>query len=177
MGQAMRSVGSEIQHISSLRPAELGPITGFVYDHWMSIRPSPDRLPSRRDFDPLDLRGSAAAVLRHLWLLDVERDPWRFRYRLLGGAIVDAGGIAKVGDYVDQFDRSGEFSERLRMVCETGKPAFRRGPPRLSHDRYISELEVLVLPLATDGVTVDLLLNTTVYYWQAGFGLADGSAS
>jgi hypothetical protein len=176
VGQALRTVGSEIQSMASLRPAELGPITGFVYDHWMSIRPSPDRLPSRRDFDPLDLRGSAAAVLRHLWLLDVERDPWRFRYRLVGGAIADAGGIAKVGEYVDQFDQDGEFSARLRTVCETGLPNFRRGSPRLFHDRYIRELEVLVLPLATDGVTVDVLLNTTVYYWQSGFGPAGRTA-
>jgi hypothetical protein len=48
-----------------------------LYDYWLSRKGS-RRFPSRGDIDPLDFR----YVLGHVMLVDVLRDPVRFRVRL-----------------------------------------------------------------------------------------------
>lgn len=53
-----------------------------LYEYW-AARAADRRAPSRSDIDPLDLPG---AMLPHLLLIDVERDPLEFRYRLAGTA-------------------------------------------------------------------------------------------
>lgn len=103
-------------------------------------------------------------------MLDVERAPWRFRYRLIGGALPAAGAPARTGDYIDQYETTGTTTARFVRVCVEREPHFRRGPPRLRHTAGVRELESLVMPLASDGRTVDILLCCTVYHWQSGFG-------
>ena len=50
-----------------------------LYDYWLS-RKGTRRFPSRRDIDPVDFH----YVLGHVMLIDVLRDPLRFRVRLHG---------------------------------------------------------------------------------------------
>src|SRR5262245_24319768 len=59
------------------------PMVQRFYDYWLSVAP-PDRLPGRQHIAPEDL----IPLLPRLWLLDVYRDPLRFRYRLVGTAVV-----------------------------------------------------------------------------------------
>jgi hypothetical protein len=157
------------------RPDGLGPLTGWLLDHWRSLRPGPGLLPSRAAFDPTVIGERLPRVLPHLWLLDVVRgDRLRFRYRLVGGALAAAGGTSRPGDHVDDYDATGRFGALLAEATRSGRPWFRRGRPMLRHAAEVVELEILVLPLAADGRTVDMLLNCTVYHWQEGFGPAGG---
>jgi hypothetical protein len=151
-----------------------GPLTGAVHAYWRSLFPADGVLPGRRHVDPVDLAAAAPGCLPHIWMLDVERSPWRFRYRLVGGALAAAGAGVRVGDYLEQFETDGSVSRTLVRVCTDREPHFRRGPPGLRHPLGAGDLDAVVLPLAADGRTVDVLLCCTVYHWQPGFGPTDG---
>ncbi len=105
----------------------------------------------------------ADGILHHVWLLDVERDRLRFRVRLLGGALTAAGGPGAPGRYVDEFDNRGEMTAKLVTMCQDRQPVFKRGAPTLPHAPDAQLLENVALPLANDGVTVDMILGCTVY--------------
>jgi hypothetical protein len=146
----------------------MGDLTSWLGHRWFDLHQSGHK-PVRADFDPVDLARGKPGLLPHLWLLDVETEPLRFRYRLIGGAMTDAGGVARVGDYVDQFDTGATIRPALEAVHDTGHPWYRRGPPMLNHDKHVRELEALMLPLHGKDSSVEMLLNCTVYYWQDGY--------
>lgn len=54
------------------------------------------------------------------------------------------------------------------LACRACQYDWRRGPPGVHHATYVNTLERVVLPLATDGRTVDMLLGMTVFYWNDG---------
>jgi len=152
-------------------PAEtMGEKVATLYRYWLRIAPGPGLLPGRQHFDPCDLPGS---LWPHLWLLDVQRNPVRFRYRLVGGASAEAGGQGQVGRYVDEIELVGDapfqFTERLQRMLETREPEYYRGPSLQRHLTRLATLERLSLPLARDGTMVDMILNATVYEFHPGF--------
>jgi hypothetical protein len=135
--------------------------------YWQSRRPAPDRLPGRHHLSPLEIAGLGPGLLRHVWLLDVEREPLRFRLRLIGSALKAAGSPGNPGSYVDEHDGSGDLTARLVRMCEDRQPAHKRGRPTMPHDPdpAVASLENVLLPLATDGSTVDMIVGCTVYHW------------
>ncbi len=165
----MESEGCGFRHDGPI-PAALAkahPAVRRLLAYWQSIRPSPGTLPGRRDLDPAEI----PELLAHLWLLDVERRPLRYRYRLVGGALVDAGLGVKRGDYFEEKVRSQDLPGLLAIlnrVSEEGMIDWRRGPPSIDHDRFIARLERILLPMASDGTTVDVILGCTLFYWSDG---------
>lgn len=135
--------------------------------YWQDIRPAGGGLPGRRDLDPMAVPG----LLPHLWLLDIEPGPRRYRYRLVGGVLVDAGLGAKRGDYFEEKIRSQDLPALLDVLDRVSGERvidWRRGPPSINHDRFIARLERILLPLASDGENVDIILGCTVFYWSDG---------
>lgn len=128
-----------------------------LVEYWHRIHPS-DRLPGRQHLDPADI----PALLPHVWLTDVFRDPWRFRMRLVGTAVVNYVGRDGTGHWVTdlfpEFEESDAFRDMVRC-CVEKVPVFRTAKrlgvdgPRLSQRVH--------LPLAGDGETVDILLSLT----------------
>ncbi len=55
-----------------------------------------------------------------------------------------------------------------RRVVETGEPTWRRGPPHVVPEPEIATVEVLRLPLASDGRTIDMLLCLNLYFSASG---------
>ena len=53
---------------------------------------------SRAEIDP----GEIKSLLPHVGLVDIERAPLRFRYRLAGTEIVKGYGLEVTGRYLDQ---------------------------------------------------------------------------
>lgn len=108
-------------------------------------------------------------LLSGVWLLDVERPGLRFRYRLLGNDMATAGAIPKPGDYLDERPSVGKINQTIQSfekVCETRQPYWRRGKPHLLHDRFVSNLQLLALPISVgESDTVDRLMNITIYEW------------
>ena len=143
-----------------------------MIDHWRSLAPAPGSLPGRRHFDPL----AVPHLLSNLWLLDVVRGGEsgpvrRYRVRLVGGAIVAVGFPARPGEFFDDPSVSADVSalrRQLDAVVETHRPDWRRGKPMIDHTTYVDALERVILPLAADGRSVDMLLGCTVFYWRDG---------
>jgi hypothetical protein len=147
---------------SDLLPANCHPKLRRLLNYWESIRPAPGQLPGRQHFDPIDVPD----LLPWIWLLDVERDPLRFKYRLLGNEQVLAIGSNPIGQWLDEvhpeFVTHPYYRDYVRLAVE-GEASFRRGPPAFHTDKRFVSLQRLLLPLARDGRIVDMLLAVTVY--------------
>jgi hypothetical protein len=150
---------------------QLHPTSRALLEHWQRIHPPGGGLPGRQHFDPTAI----PRLLPNVWLVDVASPTdsaaiYRFRYRVMGTAMVEAGAPARTGDWLHESVPEPEKRQRMEQfmiqAVETRAPNWRRGAPTIYHNRHISELEVLSLPLARDGATVDALLSATVFYWR-----------
>ncbi|SMF16421.1 PAS domain-containing protein [Tistlia consotensis] len=132
------------------RPIQV-PELARLRDDWETWRGSA-ALPQRSALNPLAL----TYCLPNLALVDIEREPFRPRYRLVGTRLVDLWGRELRGRYVDEVYRFPVRSEVLaayRKVVTTGEPLynerlFNLGFRRLGYQR-------LMLPLTAGGDSVD----------------------
>jgi hypothetical protein len=134
------------------------PRVRLLFEYWTS-KCRPGWLPSRRDIDPLEM----VAFLPYVVLLDVERrgDLHRFRYRLVGTEVVTLFGHDPTGRYLDEAtlpERYPQVHGRLLSVAETKRPHYAILPVPLPN-RDSVYAEILTVPMASDGHTVDLLLG------------------
>lgn len=139
-----------------------------LIDYWRELSPGPGLLPARHHFDPMQVPD----LLPGIWLVDVVRGtPNRYRYRLVGSALHDAGAPMRPGLFIDEMgdniDQKAAFAS-YEQVINTRQPEWRRGPPILKHLKFIAALERVKLPLAEDGQTVDMILGMTVFYLLDG---------
>lgn len=139
-----------------------------LYAYWRRIRPAPDLLPGRQHFDPIDVPKALASI----WLLDVQREPLQFRYRLIGTNVVRMIGGDFTGQWFDEARPAiGKVMPRMvryRLMVETGRATWRKGTPLLAPDPYWKSTENVLMPLADDGRNVDMLLCASVYYNHDG---------
>jgi hypothetical protein len=150
---------------SILRNARNPELRGLL-EYWVAIHPG-DRLPSRQDFDPLKVR----KALPNIVLTDVERDPYRFRIRLMGTAVVAAMQRDFTGRYLDEVwpDAQNQLLVRHRVeVAETGLPNYRYGLSPTPFRLGFAPLERAFLPLAEDGERVDMILSMVAYMERSG---------
>lgn len=61
-------------------------------------------------------------------------------------------------DTVAQFSGSDGETD-LIAICETGIPRHYNGPPSVDPFTMVTRVEALMLPLARDGRTIDMMLN------------------
>jgi hypothetical protein len=119
------------------------------------------RLPGRADIDPIEMR----FALGHLLLVDVERGaPPRFRHRLVGTHIVERAGYDATGRYVDEIPDA----ELAARICESYERALAtKAPVRQVIDDIVdgrsTKLELVRLPLASDGENVDMILSAAYF--------------
>ncbi|WP_416896657.1 MAG: PAS domain-containing protein [Minwuia sp.] len=134
-----------------------------LYRYWDDKRGDRD-IPDRKDLDPLI---EIPKLLSAVWLLDVEHDPLRLRFRLIGNDLVRSGGPSQVGQYAEEQpqDEAGFATITAFKRCCTERIVFwRRGRPQLAHHNHISGLQNLALPLTVGGSEdVRLLLMMTIY--------------
>lgn len=140
-----------------------------IFDYWRAIRPAPDLLPGRRNFDPMDVPD----LLPSICLLDVVREgaTMRFRYRLQGTRVDAMLGRDTLGRWVEEVEPGffGSATEATyRRIADEGKPDWRRGRPMMRYIQPFAELERLFLPLASDGVMPDMILTLTIFYNEDG---------
>ena len=138
-----------------------------LYDYWRAIAPA-GRLPGRIHFDPLDIPG----LLPRIWLLEVHRAPQfrqglRFRFRVAGTFIAQFQGSDPTGQWYDEAFAGRPIDgvlERFGIAAEEGVPVWRRGNAAVAPGAEWRTIETLVLPLASDGATVDMILGATVVH-------------
>jgi len=125
-----------------------------LYAYWRAAHRD-GRLPGRRDIDPIELR----FILGDLILLEVLHDPLRFRYRLVGSNLTRSLGREMTGRMLDEhpeptFRRLA--AEVYAEVATTAAPLSTRRDAVI--DDRLRRYETMVLPLAADGATVDMIL-------------------
>lgn len=141
------------------------PVLRDLIRYWLAIHPR-SRLPARRDFDPV----AVPHALKSLVLVDVERDPFRFKVRLMGTSVVTAFERDFTGRYMDEtfpdMTVSPSHTQRVQ-VAETELPVYRTERPTLTFKLNFAPVEGVHLPFASDGRTVDMILTMTVYMSNA----------
>jgi len=130
------------------------PALRALFDYW-SGRCNGACLPARRDIDPLDI----PALLPHLMLIDVEPSAV-LRFRLVGTALVrhlgrDTTGLTVAEGYLGADWE--QIHEDYRYVIAKRRPCLRHNQGVDRHRRTF-DYQRLLLPLATDGASVDMIL-------------------
>src|SRR5262249_55061756 len=123
------------------------------------------RMPSRQDIDPTEI----PKLLRNVMLIDVFRDPLKFRYRLVGTRVVDATGENRTGkcfDCVEFFACNPGVKEEYVAAVATGEPRHSLEPFRRLDRGTEYDVERLLLPLSSDGATVDMIL--VYFHFKSG---------
>jgi hypothetical protein len=131
-----------------------------LYDYWLS-RHRGELLPSRQDLDPADFKFAVGNVT----LIDVLYEPVRFRFRLIGSLMTQRMGWDLTGKLVDEVP-DAEYREGLLVAYRQMLAS--RQPSTTLYERLIDgktrRFEVLRLPLAADGRTIDMLLLCPMYF-------------
>jgi hypothetical protein len=130
-----------------------------LYAYWQS-RLAGRRYPARRDLDPLDFR----YLMGRIVLLDVLREPLRFRIRLQGMEIVKYFGRDMTGKTFDEILRPelrAFLLQRAKELLEGGVPYFARR--ELIKDERTLRFEAAVLPLADDGNSINMLMMAIIF--------------
>jgi hypothetical protein len=143
------------------------PVVRRFYEYWRDIAPS-GRLPGRQHVAPENI----VPLLSRLWILDVFRDPLRFRYRLVGTDITRSVRRELTGQWLDEAQpesmRNVNLRNRYRFILETGQATWRRGQTLWDRDPNHRIVENCLAPLATDGVTIDKIIAVSVIFDTTG---------
>src|SRR5215469_3916463 len=125
-----------------------------LYEYWLTKRGS-RAMPARSDLDPAEI----PQLLPHL--LIVEKVAERFRYRLVGTAVVQEVGRDLTGDFVGSYVSDPEPAASMRAIYMR---AFTRLQPVFAAGRFnlksgaIHNMSLLVLPLSNDGTHVNMVI-------------------
>lgn len=146
----------------SQSPQTWHPKVARLMDYWRSLHPAEGVLPGRQHVDPIDL----ADLLPHLFLVDVERAPLRFKYRLVGTDYVRMMGRDLTGAYLDQVHPGfhGSILRHYVDAVEQREPQYRKGPVMyaVAQKDHLT-VERLIVPLARDGAHVDMIMGVILH--------------
>lgn len=133
----------------------------WLFRYWLD-RHDGGRLPGRQHIDPLDF----PHLLGRIHLVDVVRqdDRIRFRFRLWGSKIRGIFGHDHTGHWLEEIAAPGTLAdiELALLACALERrPHFWRRPMMIESAEYAATRR-LVLPLAGDGETVDMLIGLII---------------
>jgi hypothetical protein len=126
-----------------------------LYRYWLSKlddRP----LPSRADIDPTEI----PHLLRYIVLIDVEHEPLRLRFRLVGTHITDAVGRDSTGRFFDEVYEGDILTGLLHQyggTIDAKRPA-RHFSRAIFAGKDYRHYESAHLPLSEDGDSVNMIL-------------------
>jgi len=119
-------------------------------------------IPDRANFDPFQFR----RLLPYLLIADVEHDPFRIRYRLVGTKVVEATGLNLTGLYLDELDPTVEdepWMENYSLAYESRQPTVGTTTVgTMSGLRFVYEFGIF--PLSKGGMTVDQFVAIEDYF-------------
>ena len=85
-------------------------------------------MPARSDFDPLSLPRD---LLANMFLLEVQHQPRRFQFRLMGTAVAEMLGEDWTGKYLDELPKAN------RQVINQYEETVEKQAPTEFHNQYI----------------------------------------
>ena len=136
------------------------PLIKELHEIWSRKRGGAE-LARRADFDPAEMK----RLLPNLLIVDLERDPFRARYRLVGTKVVAASGYDFTGRYLDEIDLASgaeQWTSQYADVCGSGRPLFGSADlPTVDGGRFTYEFGIF--PVTTDGRSVNQCLEIEDY--------------
>ncbi len=143
-----------------VKPDRWHPKIERFYAYWLSVHP-PTGLPGRQHIDP----AAIPDLLPHVYMVDVLREPLRFRYRLVGTEYALRMGHDLTGRFLDEAHPG--FPELVRQyvaTVEQRQPHYRNGPVLFAAaQKDFRSIERLMVPMARNGVDVDMIFGLIVY--------------
>jgi PAS domain-containing protein len=134
-------------------------------EYWQTRRTAQRIVPLRADLDPTDLR----SLLPNLLIIEVERQPTRFRYRLVGTRVVEFNKQDFTGLYLGAIGWEGEaqFVDACTDIAAGREPLYgfytwtrRNG--------MIGKCEFGAFPFSHDGETVAQIVALEDYDYPSG---------
>jgi hypothetical protein len=136
------------------------PILLGLFEYW--DRKRGDRaMPARRDLDPTEI----PRLLPHLRITEILDGCTRFRYRLVGTAVVEAYGVDFTGKYTDELyngERKLNIERHCRLLYEKKRPIFLRSR-YVTAKGYDVMANRLLAPLSNNGVEVDMMIAALTF--------------
>jgi hypothetical protein len=156
-----------IQRLAPLDSSKFHPKARQLFAYWLRIHPA-DRLPGRQHLQPAEI----PELLPNLCLVEVHREPARFRYRLTGSFVDARHGRCLTGCWLDEIHAGtgggAALLQDYRQVVTARTACWRRGPARVLPSPLSALVEALRLPLASDGETIDMILEISLYFDARG---------
>ncbi len=140
---------------SRARPSIESPRLQALYAYWNERRAGRP-MPSRADFDPIDI----PRLLPNLILIDVDQDTQRLKVRVAGTTVVEMYGSDYTGRYLDEID----FGDRRAAVLYDYNTCLRTKQAYVSEHSFWTDRDVtyrierVILPLSDDGKAVSHLV-------------------
>ena len=131
-----------------------------LFAYWQRLS-GEGRLPSRHDIDPVEIPD----LLPNIFLLDVVGDAEDFVFRLAGTLVEDAFSMSLRGKSVIEIQRQAGTDIPVVHhveVARGGGPRYREGK-MLVAGREHWKIKRLLLPLASDGKEVDVLMGGAIF--------------
>jgi hypothetical protein len=147
-------------------PADCNAKVRDLAKYWQSIHPS-HGLPGRQRIDPCDI----PHLLPNLVLVDVQRDPLKFTWRLMGTAAARIFERDHTGLPFEDAYHNGKASNAykdIRRMIDTPEPRWRKGRASFMRDRQYLVIERAFFPLAREGRIVDMVLGLIVAHTESG---------
>ena len=132
------------------------PMTAAFYRYWDSKRQG-RVMPARADLDPTEMRHWLPGII----LVDVQRDPFRLTYRVVGTRSVSMRSAEVTGKSVEEGmhgEKLVHVLENYRLVIEEKKLVYDWEGTENRHG-YTLGNEVLMLPLSSGGDLVDRVIS------------------
>ncbi|MBI1775291.1 MAG: PAS domain-containing protein [Proteobacteria bacterium] len=137
-----------------------------LHAYWRSLCRG-ELLPRRHEIDPVAI----PHLLDSLYLINIEREPLAFRYRLIGTKLVDYRGRELKGLTMEE--AHAEFATSAARqhyvdLAESGALQWRKGPVQFNWGQGRATIERLLLPLASDGRIPDCIIGMSVFSDERG---------
>jgi hypothetical protein len=132
------------------------PLLRELADYWVGRRGTRS-MPARADIDPVDL----PQHLPNLILAEVQTDPLRFHFRVVGTALEAQLGQIYTGATIGE--ESGRFFRAYARCVDRARPTREYMRYDFGDDAETGEFERLLLPLSENDRDVHMILGEAVY--------------
>lgn len=119
-------------------------------------------MPARADIDPAEIKPLLPMIL----ITDVQHDPLRIRYRLVGTVVAERSRQEFTGRYLDElhFSSSEDWLGLYHHILAQRRPVFGTSlMPLWENKQPTKPYEYAAFPLSSDGITVDGVLGIEDY--------------
>lgn len=132
-----------------------------LYEYWASkLNGRP--MPRRADIEPTEI----PRLLEHVALVDVEYDPFRLRFRLVGTHITQAVDRDSTGRYFEDVYHGQILKNMVQLysVAVHAKKPVRHLSRAIHAGKDYRHYESVHLPLSEDGETVNMILAGLAFF-------------